>query len=110
MFEKTTQEVVSAEAAIWAIPRNEWQIEQSDDGCPFYYAQRTSDAWQDGAIKLHEVELGATLPEGIPLLEKAVQTLKDAIAEERAASEKRVADLQQRIDTLALIEYVPEAT
>ena len=108
MFEKTTMQEVKAEAAVWALPRTKWEIEQSEDGCPFSYVLRTSDAWQEGAIKLHEVELKVILPSGIPLLEKAVATLKEAIDQEYKESKQRVEALQKQIDTLALLEHLPE--
>ncbi len=109
MFERTTQESVTAEVAVWAIPRTEHEISTSDDGCPFNYELRLTDAWQDGAIKLHEATVAVNLPAGIPLLDKAIETLKEAIEEERRESDKRVARMQARIDSLALIEYIPEA-
>lgn len=109
MFERTTKEVVSAEAAVYALPRTEHEISTSDDGCPFGYVLKTNPPWQDGAIKLHEVTIAVDLPAGIPLLEKAIETLKEAIAEEEKESARKVAAMQARIDALALIEYIPEA-
>ena len=107
MFERTTKEVVEASAAIYAVPRTEHEISTSDDGCPFSYVLKTNPPWQDGTIKLHEVDLKADLPAGIPLLERAIETLKEAIAEEERESRKRVTAMQARIDALALIEYIP---
>lgn len=109
MFEKTTQERVTAEVAVWAIPRTEHEISTSEDGCPFYYELRLTDAWQDGAIKLHTSEVAVHLPAGIPLLERAIETLKEAIREEERESTRRINRMQARIDSLALIEYHPEA-
>ena len=107
MFEKTTHTEVTAKAAIYAVPRTEHEISTSEDGCPFEYLLKTNAPWQDGTIKLHEVELSEWLPAGIPLLEKAIETLKEAIAEEERESQKRVTAMQARIDALALIEYIP---
>lgn len=109
MFEKTTPTMVEEKGAIWAIPRTPHQIKASEDGCPFYYELKAGhhSPWQDGAIKLHELTLAVALPGGIPLLEKAIETYKEKIDEERITSAKKVADLQARIDTLALIEYIP---
>jgi len=108
MFEKTTAEIITEEVHVWAIPRTKWEIEQSEDGCPFEYVIRLTEPYQDGAIKLHTAEVIVSLPEGIPLLDKAIETLKEAIDTERKNSRERVEAMQKQIDTLALIEYQPE--
>ena len=110
MFEHTKEEKVETELKIYAIPRTEHEISHSEDGCPFYYKVFAgySCPYQDGAIKLHQVDHSVYLPEGIPLLEKAVETLKEAMEDERRESAKKLADMQARIDALALIEYKPE--
>lgn len=112
MFEKTTETKVEVELNVYAIPRTEHEISTSDDGCPFQYKVYAgySSPYQDGAIKLHTTETVVTVPGGIPLLEKAIETLKEAIEEELRESQKKVANMQARIDALALIEYIPEAS
>ena len=110
MFEKTTETVITTELTIYAVPRTAHEIEKSEDGCPFCYKVFAgyNSPYQEGAIKLHKVDHNVWLPSGIPLLEKAVETLKELMEEERRDSAKKLADMQARIDALAVIEYMPE--
>ena len=104
---KTETTKVTTTLQLWAIPRSEYYIETHPEELPFRYEARTEKCWQDGAVKLHEEEVTVWVPEGIDLLEKAVETLKDEIKDVKKTADERVEDLQQQINNLLMLEYTP---
>ena len=102
---RTEREQVIGMAAIWAMPRTEWEIEQSDDKRPFKYCIKTDTAWQDGAVKVCEFDAAAWVPEGIDLIAKAIETMQDKIDSIQKNAEKEVASLLTQISSLQLLEH-----
>ena len=103
---KTKLTAVSFTASIWALPTNEYQ--RNECGMePFEYAVYAgyNAPWQSGAVKLHEVEMQAHLPEGLDLLGKAVETLELAITEENERHESAIKELNRAVAGLMLLEH-----
>lgn len=104
---KTKREKVSGTAAVWALPRTEWEIEQSDDGRPFRYTIKTETAWQDGAVKVCEFDAETYIPEGLDLVAKAIETMQEKIETIQKRAEQEVGDLITQISSLRLLEHQP---
>lgn len=115
---KTEKTKVEGTCYIWAMPKSDWQIQQDlkevDNDMakvmPFQYKITTgSTNYNDDAVLVGEFDVVGTVPEGVDLVKAAVETLRDKIAEAKKEYEKTVADLEEKIKNLALIEYQPEA-
>ena len=105
---KTKRTEVVQKMAIWAIPKSDYEIEESAPGeMPFKYQIMTSGGspWQDGSVKVHEKEITMYVPAGLDLLEKAVETLKEQIKETRAEAQSKIYKYEAQINNLLLIEW-----
>jgi len=106
---KTERTEVTETLEVWAIPKSSWVMENDPNQLPFRYEARIGKAYQDGAVKLYEEKISLYVPEGIDLLEKAVETLQDEMKNVRKETKERLEDLQDQVNKLLLIEYKPEA-
>jgi hypothetical protein len=88
---------------IWAIPNS--FPEPGED--PFTFEVRTDRPWATGAVMIHEEDITVTIPAGINLIAKAVETLEHAKRETTDAYIRDLKDLDKRIDDLKLIGYTP---
>lgn len=104
---KTEKTELTQSLKIWAIPQSKWHREHYPDDPPFFFEIRTGKAWEDGAVCVHEEEVALTIPAGIDLTQAGVATLQDAITETRADCEKKVGELQEKINSLLLLEHKP---
>jgi len=104
---KTEREKIVGMAAVWALPRTDWEIEQSENGRAFKYCIKTDTAWQDGAVKVCEFDAEAWIPEGLDLVAKAIETMQEKINKIEANAKKEVEDLMSQIASLQLIELQP---
>jgi hypothetical protein len=107
---KTTSVPVEGTLAIWAEPKSAWRIEQEIEAgdpnpFPFEYTLRTSKPYGAGNVKVYGEDVTLTVPAGINLLAKAVDTLNEAIADERKESSLRIASLQGQINNLLQLEF-----
>ena len=113
---KTERTNVGGTCYIWAVPKSDYQLQQEvkDEGdavkvIPFKYVIRTSSThWQTDAVLVHEFPVTGTVPEGVDLIKAAVQTMHDEIIRIRKEADKSIAELEERISKLALLEYTPE--
>ena len=113
MYEKTTKTPVTGEIEIWAVPKTNWEMEQETiEGdahpIPFKFKLSTGKLWTDGAVKLHTQDISVVCPGGIDLLSSALATLREEKEEERRTFEKRIAELDMKIQALAMLTYIPE--
>lgn len=106
-MKKTKQETVIGNVQIWAVPRSQYYMDENPNAIPFRYELSTSRMWATGAVKVHEDDIAMVVPEGIDLLTKAVDTMKEEIAVTRADAQKKVEEIQERINSLLLLEYQP---
>jgi len=108
----TVETKVWADAAIWAIPKTvealKYENRVNPDGTisePFIYKIYAgyNTPYDSGAVKVHEFEVVATVPAGINLMEKAVETMRREIDSIRAESYNEVTKLEKRIQDLMYI-------
>jgi len=113
---KTEKTTVSGKCYIWALPMTDYQVKlalEEVDGdmekvTPFKYEITASCSnWHDGAVRVCEFDVVGTVPEGIDLVKQAVETLRDEIIKVRKDADDKIADLEEQIKNLALIEYKP---
>lgn len=114
---KTKRTTVEGVNYIWAYPKTNWEIEQDlqeVDGdmtkvVPFNYQITSNSAnWRDDSVLVHEFPVVGNVPAGIDLVKAAVKTLQAEIAQVQAEAEAKVAELNEKIKNLALIEYRPD--
>ena len=114
MYDKTRETTVTGEIEIWAVPKTAWEMEQEVDAgephpIPFKFKLSTGKVWTDGAVKLHTQDISVVCPGGIDLLSSALATLREEKEEERRNFEKRIKELDDKIQALAMLTYIPEA-
>lgn len=98
----TQRTPVTGEITIWAIPNLDDDAEQ-----PFRYELKGPGerAWASGAVKVNSQTVTLHVPEGLNLVAKAIDTLKEAQDEVRKDAAEKVASLEQRIGELALLTH-----
>ena len=113
---KTVQCEVRSTAYIWAVPKNEYtlkrEVEENDGSmlgvCPFQYEITDSETnWRSTAVRVADFGIVGTVPPGIDLVLKAVETLRDKIVTIQAEADKEIAQVEEQIRNLALLEYKP---
>ena len=114
---KTQLTKVDGKAYIWAVPKGEYtlgqEIRENGDSmvgiCPFKYDVTCNESdWRSDSVLVAEFDIVGTVPAGIDLVLKAVETLRNQIVTIQAEAEKEVAKIEEKIRKLALIEYKPE--
>lgn len=103
---KTKKTEFNQTVGVWAIPKTSFEIEQSPKAEPFYFQVQTNSPWQNGAVKVHEENITITVPEGIDLTAKAIETLELAKAELYGSLKQQVADIDSQIKALTMIEHI----
>jgi len=105
---KTTEENVVGEVSIWAVPRTEWEIKQSDDKKFFHlelYSQNL-EPYREGAVQLCTEEVTLTCPAGIDMVQAAVDTLhgvKEKVEQDHAT---RIDELDKQIAGLLRLSHI----
>lgn len=100
----TKKTEVTADISIWAVPK--YNAEADDD--PFNYELFAGGKpWRSGAVKVNTIPVTLMVPEGLNLIQKAIETLKEAQDEVRTEADEKVAELEKRIGEFTLLEYTP---
>lgn len=106
---KTESTKVTSKVQIWAIPKESYEMNEEDpNALPFQYQIMSNRPYKDGSVMVSETEISLWVPEGIDLLEKAIETLKEEIKDTRASAEIRCESLQKQINNLFLLEHKPK--
>ena len=107
----TKSDHVTSVISVWAVPLSDWEISELEEGAlPFKYESHiTTKPWKQGAVKVTEHNVTLSVPEGVNLLEKAIETLEEAIEDRKKQYHTDVAEINQRIQELLLLTYVPPA-
>ena len=102
-FTKETE--VVGEVSIWATPK----YDPSGTEDPFMYALYAGDhkPWRGGAVKVATQVMEMTVPSGLNLVQKTIETLREAQSDVRSKADEEVAGLEKRIGELALLTYTP---
>jgi hypothetical protein len=102
----TKAEPVTGDIDIWAVPRSQY-ADKNDP--PWHYELRAgSRCWTTGAVLVNTVPVTLTVPAGLNLVSKAIETLKKEKAEKYDSYLKEIADLDQQIEQLQMLTYQPE--
>lgn len=107
---KTERTKVTQEVHIWAIPKSEWEIQESPNELPFRYQMFTNHntPWQDGSVKVSSHDVDLYVPADIDLLGAAIETLKEQIETVRNESWVKIKKFEEQIQNLTLLEHKPE--
>lgn len=99
----TKYEKVEATAQIWAIPRQSWEPAENP---PFSYRLYCNGSpYTDGAVKVADAPISAFVPEGINLLQAALETLEDAKVKARQTYIEQCAKIDKQIEGLRQLTY-----
>ena len=110
---RTESQQVTGLISVWAVPKARWQLEEEiSEGnfspFPFRFILSTSHVWEDGAVELTQKEVSIYLPEGIDLLQAAMDTLRRAKSKILADAEKKCQEIDEQMQHLMMITYQPE--
>lgn len=102
----TKKEDVTGKVSIWARASSQYQLENG--ASPFYYELQSGTVHWSGEATLvitHEVML--SVPEGIDLLAKTIETLEAKKKEVEATAYKQAMEIQKKIIDLLRLECLP---
>jgi hypothetical protein len=104
---KTTSKTVSGTISIWAVPRTDWEVENSDDNELFDLELYSGDItpYREGAVHIHTEAVYVECPAGIDMVQAAVDTLHDAKEREGAQYAARIGDLNKKIAALLRLSH-----
>jgi len=94
---------VTQDISIWAVPNHNAEPDQD----PFDYELFTvgSRPWRDGAVKVNTLPVTLMVPAGLNLIQKAIETLKEAQDEVLKDAHEKVAELEKRIGEFTLLTH-----
>ena len=94
---------VTQDISIWAVPNHDAAPDQD----PFNYELFTvgSRPWRDGAVKVNTLPVTLMVPAGLNLIQKAIDTLKEAQDEVLKDAHEKVAELEKRIGEFTLLTH-----
>ena len=94
---------------VWAVPRGVYEIEQNPNIDPFKFSVSTDNSnWETGAVNVYSTEVTITVPAGIDLTQKAVETLEEALKQREADHYLTMQNIRQQISNLLLLTHRPE--
>jgi len=105
----TEAQTITGTIAIWAIPQREWTDEYAEyryNG-KWTYSLHTEKCYERGAVMVCEQPISIDIPAGVDLRTQAIQTLENAIKDERIEHAKRINELQSQINQLLQLTYQP---
>lgn len=108
---KTDGRTITSKVYIFAEMKTNWELDHLEDGgLPFKFRVKDFDYGNENCVRIMEYEVDIPIPAGIDLTEKCIENLREKIRAVEEECKTEVADLQQRIRNLSLIEYKPEAS
>lgn len=106
---KTTQETIRTTVYVYAQPKTKYQLENLAEGeLPFTYHVKDYDYGDETSVRIMEHEILLPIPAGIDITAQCILNLKEKINAVKKQAEDDVADLNQRIRDLSLLEYKPD--
>ena len=110
---RTESQQVTGLISVWAVPKARWELEDELEAgnlhpFPFRFILSTSHVWTDGAVELTQKEVSIYLPEGIDLLQAAMDTLRRAKSQILAEAEKKCQEIDEQMQHLMMITYQPQ--
>jgi hypothetical protein len=104
----TTQRDVASEVSVWAIPEKDWVDGEWKMTGKWEYSLQTGSVYTKGAVKLYTQKVTLTVPEGIDMLNKAIDTIREEITSIRAETHKEIAELEATITQLLMLTHQKE--
>lgn len=104
---KTKETMMRQKLDVWAIPLTPYERDLMPDREPFHFQVRTDACWHTGAVKVHQAEVDITVPGGIDIAAKAIDTLNEAKKKLKAETAASVAEIDKMIEGLLCIEHKP---
>jgi hypothetical protein len=106
---ETTREAVKGKIHIWAVPRSEYEIKNSEDKLPFELKLSTMGHYYGGddSVRIDTQEVTVYSPEGIDLVDAALQTLRDLMTEKKKEHQTAIDLIETKIKALLRIEHLP---
>lgn len=101
----TKQTDVVGQISIWAVPKS--NPEPGEEPFEYELYSEYASPWKQGAVKVNTLAVTLTVPAGLNLIQKAVETLKEAQDELRKECVEKVEKLEDRIKELALLTHQP---
>lgn len=106
---KTQRTKVEGTMYVFAQAKSEYELSKLKPGeLPFKYKLKSYDYGDESCVRLHEFPVSSYIPDGIDITLKCVENLKEQIVALEKETAEKVAELNERIKALALIEYRPE--
>lgn len=103
----TKEETVEGEISIFALANSKYAIKNGKP--PFYYEFYHSNShWNNEATLVITHKMLLSVPGGIDLLAKTIETLEAKKKEIEATAYGQAMEIQKRIDGLLMIEHIPE--
>jgi hypothetical protein len=104
----TDLERITRTVYVYAKAKTKFQIERLDpDESPFEYVVKDYDYGDESQVRIMEVDVDIIIPSGIDLTRACIENLREKIGAVEKEAKEKVADLEDRIRKLALIEYRP---
>lgn len=112
MEKVSTEKILTGTIVIWSVPKIRWKDDtvENTGEWQFELHMKGESVYTTGAVKVHEVPISVTLPAGINLVEKAIQTVQDEINRENERHWEKVGTLHKHLDALKQLTYNPSPT
>lgn len=105
---KTKNETITRNIYVYAQALGKYQLENLAPGeLPFKYEVKGYDYGDETQVRILEVPVTIHIPAGIDVTVECIKNLQEKIDAVRKQAEKDIKNLEERIRSLALIEYRP---
>lgn len=108
-FDQTIETTVEQTLSVWAVPHSHYRMAENPEECPYSFEVKTGGHhWEDGAVKVWEQCMEFTVPAGINVTEKAIETFKEAQRQLQLDADEKINNLEERIKGLLQLTHQPE--
>jgi hypothetical protein len=105
----TKETECTGEVSVFAKPNDFYNPNDPEDQAFTYILREGTSHWNDRCVLIVTHPVTLPIPAGVNLVEKAVQTLHNKIAEKRAELAQDIAKLEEEIAKLTMITYQPSS-
>ena len=105
---RTVKTKIERKVYIYAEAKTAHEIENlGPNELPFTYSVKSYDYGDESSVRIMEIPVFITIPEGIDITMECIKNLEEKIIAVQAAAKKEVEELRKRISALARLEYHP---
>lgn len=106
---KTERTEVTSTLYVFATLKQPFALSNMEPGdLPYSYEVKSFDWGGESSVRLHEFEVMTVIPAGIDITMKCIENLKELITKTERETVAKVAELEERIRAISLIEYKPD--